>query len=354
MLQKGAALQNAQLLGCTAQGAHAGLGDGAGVFDADAAQAGHIDAGLHGDDVAGGQDLIGPAGNAGLLMDIDAHAMAGAVAEALAVAGLGDDIAGDFVDLRRGHTGRDGRLGRLLGAQHDIIDLAHLVAGLTHRHGAGHIGVVAVLAGAEIDGDHVPFLDLPIAGHRMGQGAVFAGGHDGIEGQAVGPQLQHLVIQGQLHLALGPPGGDEAADVLEGLAGDIAGVLDAAKLVVVLDLAQLFHLEIQRREADAGHDLFDLPHAADGDDVILDGQIADARVLQQLVGHRRMADTRADGVHREPGTLLLSGLHIAEIGNHGIDARGQQQQSLPRVPAEIKDVGRIMNQHAGFFRQAGQ
>ena len=43
----------------------------------------------------------------------------------------------------------------VLGLQHDVVDLLHLLGGLAHGDGAGHVGAVAVVQAAEIHGDKV-------------------------------------------------------------------------------------------------------------------------------------------------------------------------------------------------------
>ena len=56
--------------------------------------------------------------------------MADAVDEVLAVAGVGDHLARGAVDLLAGDPGADGLEAGLLGAAHDLEDLALLVGGL--------------------------------------------------------------------------------------------------------------------------------------------------------------------------------------------------------------------------------
>ena len=93
--------------------------------------------------------------------------MAGAVAEALAIAFLSDDIAGHRVNIAAFQARSDGRLRGLLRMQDNIVDFAHLIGGLAHRHGARHIGTVAIHLGAKVHGHHVAQLNHAIARHGM-------------------------------------------------------------------------------------------------------------------------------------------------------------------------------------------
>src|SRR5438034_5865520 len=69
------------------------------VFDADAAYAGQIDAWLDGEDHAGREYRVDRGPEERRFMHREAQAVAGAVREEVAVAGIGDDAAGGGVDV---------------------------------------------------------------------------------------------------------------------------------------------------------------------------------------------------------------------------------------------------------------
>ena len=100
--------------------------------------------------------------------------MACAVDEVLAIAGVGDHLAGHAVDLLAGDPGLDRLEGRLLGLAHDLEHLAFLLGGLTDVDRPGGIGSVAVLDAAEVQDDHVAVLDGPLTDLVVGVGAVGA------------------------------------------------------------------------------------------------------------------------------------------------------------------------------------
>src|SRR5271154_3009332 len=87
-----------------------------GVLHADAPHAGEVDTGLDGDDEAGSEDSSAQLVDRRGLVDVEAHAMARAVLEAVGPTGLGDDLPADIVDHLGGDAGahrrRAGRLGR--------------------------------------------------------------------------------------------------------------------------------------------------------------------------------------------------------------------------------------------------
>src|SRR5438105_5995026 len=68
------------------------------VFNADAAHAGQIDAGLDGTDHAGREHSIDAGPEKRPFVHLQAQAVAGAVREKVAVAGIGDDAASGGVD----------------------------------------------------------------------------------------------------------------------------------------------------------------------------------------------------------------------------------------------------------------
>ena len=85
---------------------------------------GHVDARLDGHDLAGGERRVAALREPRALVDLDADAVAEAVAEVLAVAGGGDDVARDRVDLAAGGAGADRGERRLLRRAHELVDLA--------------------------------------------------------------------------------------------------------------------------------------------------------------------------------------------------------------------------------------
>src|SRR5438552_15954998 len=103
-----------------------GVSDEHVVFDADAPFAGEIDAGFDRYDHSRAKlFLVAFFSQGGELVDVAADAVAQAVAELFAEAGVFDDLAGDAVGLLRGDAGADELDGRELRVEHDFADLLH-------------------------------------------------------------------------------------------------------------------------------------------------------------------------------------------------------------------------------------
>ena len=173
--------------------------------------------------------------------------MAETVAEVLAVARLGDDVDRHLVDVAADHARVDGGRAGLVGAADDVVDSALLGARLAHADGARHVGVVVVIPGAVVHDDEVALLDH--VGARLGVrvGAVGPGGDDRTKGELVGAVGEHVVLQLHADLLLGEAGADEAADVVEGLVGDLLGAAHELNLLGVLNAAQVADVAVEAR-----------------------------------------------------------------------------------------------------------
>ena len=164
-------------------------------------------------------------------------AVPGSVDEVLAVTGVGDHLARRAVDLlaldARPHRLEAG----LLRAPHELVDLALLVGRLADVDGAGRVRAVAVLDAAEVEDDHVAFLDHTLVELVVGVGAVRARADDGevdlrmpVVAEEAGEVGGDLALAATRELTLG--------DLLEARVGGRAGGGEPLELVRVLDRAQ--------------------------------------------------------------------------------------------------------------------
>ena len=195
-------------------------GDDDRVLDAHTAVLGEVDARFDGDDAAVDQrSSRGPA-HPGVLVDVETHAVAGAVQEGVGPAGLVDDRAAGRVDVLAadpgGHRGDAGRLGLEDHVEHPLLGRARL----PHHDGAGHVRVVAVDQRAEVDHHEVAFGDRSGAGPVVGHGPVGAGRHDRLEAHVVGPEPAHRGVELQAELLLGGPLGQPGPDLGQRGVGD--------------------------------------------------------------------------------------------------------------------------------------
>src|SRR5215213_6858089 len=110
----------------------------------------------------------------------EAYPVTQPVSEVLATARVLDDRAGRAVNLpANGPLARlDGRRERverrLLRARHELVDLAVAGARLTHEKRPRHIRPIARHLCAEVEEQHLPGLDRPLARGSVGQRSAFA------------------------------------------------------------------------------------------------------------------------------------------------------------------------------------
>ena len=92
--------------------------------------------------------------------------------EVVAVACLFDDIPCQLVHVSAGDAGFCAHNAGSLGFQHDIIDLLHSFAGLSHADGTGHVAVIAVHHSAVIHQYEIAALhDTLRRGYAVGHGS---------------------------------------------------------------------------------------------------------------------------------------------------------------------------------------
>src|SRR4029079_10512331 len=109
---------------------------------------------------------------------------------------------------------------------------------LTDDHGAGAVGVVAGVAGAEVDLEQVAGPPPTVRGVVVRNRRVRAGGDDRVEPDRLRPESVHTPLQVAGHLALGAPDERALQQLLQRLHRDPAGRPQRTDLSFVLDYAQ--------------------------------------------------------------------------------------------------------------------
>src|SRR3954453_15240508 len=149
-----------QVLGEGREGLGAVRGDDHRVLDAHATHTREIHAGLDRDDRTGFQGITGTRGHSGLLVDLETHAVAGAMHERVGPPRRRADLATRTVDLGAVDAGAHRvAAGRLALAPHRPGPPG-VGTGVADAHGAGHVRAVAVDDAAEVDHDQLAGLDL--------------------------------------------------------------------------------------------------------------------------------------------------------------------------------------------------
>jgi len=222
----------------------AGLGDEDVVFDANAELAGHVDAGLDGENLAGLERAFGFRLEEWGFVDLQAEAVPRAVAVNGQVA-LFDGLAGGGIDFSQFDAGFDRCDRRGLGLLDDVIDSSIKGRHATERKASGNIAAIAFVSGAEVDQEGVLLLELSVAGLVMRPGRVRAEGDDGLEAVTC-TELTDLKVQHARTFALG----NARLNVRQGLperpGGDRRGGFDGGQLALILDAADRLD-EIRRR-----------------------------------------------------------------------------------------------------------
>ena len=148
---------------------------------------GQVHTRLDGDDDAGGERSIGGGRHPRGLVDLEAHAVAGAVQEGVAPAGVVDDVAAGRVDRRRRPRPAPTASTPACWAAVTTSSMRAWVGdGLAHHDGAGHVRAVAVDQRAEVEHHEVALDDAPGRRAVVGLGPVRPGGHDRLERVAPG------------------------------------------------------------------------------------------------------------------------------------------------------------------------
>src|SRR5690606_24613481 len=187
-LRGGAPSDDDQVPGGDVEPVGARLGADDDVLDARAVGPGQVEAGLDGEGEAGLQRFSVAGDDVRVLVAFDADAVAGAVDEVVAVAGLGDDVAGGGVDRLARDAGADGFAGGVLGTPQHLVVGGEVGRGLADAVHAGGVGAVAAghLA-ADVDHDRLAGLDDPVGDVVVRAGAVGPGGDDGeVDGGVAG------------------------------------------------------------------------------------------------------------------------------------------------------------------------
>src|SRR5438270_9960114 len=103
---------------------------------------GQVDARLDGDDVAGGERVLGQRRQPRPLVDLEPDAVPEAVAEVLAVARVGDQLARGRVDVLAARARANLAERALLGLVNELVDLGGVRRQRTGRERARAIGAV--------------------------------------------------------------------------------------------------------------------------------------------------------------------------------------------------------------------
>ena len=286
------------------------------------------------------------------------------VTEVLPVAGCFDHRAGRAV-----HVGQVGARGQgvpagSLGVPDQLVQVPLPACGCTDRDGAGHVGVVAAVARAEVEGEQVAGDQRALARAVVRQGAVGAGGGDGVERRRLRAEVAHPVLQQAGHLPLGQAGAQHRQQVRQGPVTDGAGGPQQVQLAGVLDPAKALHqlTDLHQLGGGLGRDhRRDVAVLGDAEVVRLEPE-PDPAAPDGPLGQRDRAGTGDQ--HLDVGGLLGALLGIAEVGaQHRCPrfarrgGRDQQRRVAAGETGQVADVDQAGHQqgvHLLGGQQGGQ
>ena len=126
-----------------------------------------------------------------------------------------------------------------LRVEHDVVQVPRIGARVAHRHGARHIGAVAVDDAAEVADDELIASDAPVTRSRVRLRAVRARRDDRVETVAARASFSHRELERERELLLGDALGEPRQERLKRGVADGTRSTDAVYLSRVLHPAQL-------------------------------------------------------------------------------------------------------------------
>ena len=174
------------------------------------------------------------------LVDLQTHTVPCAVRKRIAKTRCRDDRPGFVVHVARGHPGCSCPNSRLLRLQDNIVDLLLPLQRLsTHNEGPGHIRVVATDQCPTVDDQQVSFLQRTRSRLVMRNSRMWARSHDGRECSIVCTEVGEEALQPTSHPDLAVSHGQFSREHLQRTGGDLAGLREHLKLLLVLDSPKL-------------------------------------------------------------------------------------------------------------------
>ena len=275
-------------------------------------------------------------------MDLQPHPVPEPVAELLAVAAVGDRLAGHGVDLACARAGVHGLERALLRGEHERVDLGGAAVERPGGKGPRAVRAVALDDAPEVD-DHqrVGRNDL-VARARVRKGAVGAAGDDDREGDALGASLDHVALELERDPALGPPRQSALGECAQRLVDDRGRAGDALDLALLLDHPQILHQPARR------HELHSLGNQLGQPPVRLYRQVlvveADA-TRQRRGGVAEQVLLAAHPLERRRH-LGLGLVEVAEVGYEGpLGPRADERDAVrAREPGQVTQVDQVRHQ----------
>ena len=197
-------------------------------------------------------------------MHVKPHPVSQTVVERLAVAGIGDEAAGDRIDIAHAFPGADRSDRSLLRLQHDAIHFANLPRDATDEHHAGQIAGIAAHAGTPIKQDRATFFHLTPTGMGVRQRTVETFCADRRESHSRRAATLHLVFQPGCHFLLGLADPNARSHGHKRVLGNANGLADRRQFGWVLGQPHVGHDRRSVNDSNSLVILLDLSRGAEG------------------------------------------------------------------------------------------
>ena len=217
------------------------LGDQYEIFDAETAEANTIEARFDGHDVSDPKFQGRCRRLKRVFVDLEANAVTRRVQIPVEITGLLNPVTAVRVDITSKRAVRDCVESGELDIKQKRIDLLLPWGRFTDHITAGHIGVVAVDEGSDVDHDRVTFDDPTEPGLMVRTRCVIGSTrNDGVVTRSVGAAPTHPVLEFIANVRLGRLLCKHLYDLCECLVGDLAGSGDSSDLTRILRPASIF------------------------------------------------------------------------------------------------------------------
>ena len=279
----------------------------------------------------------------GRFVDVEPQAVTQPVAEPLAIAGGGDEVASDGIDLGARLTGPAGLDGGELRVEDDLIDLGDLGGKPAKTEGPCHVRAVPVGDGTPVDEKH-PLPDRHRARLVVDHRAPGTRGHHRRKARPRGPPHLHLELDRRTEREFRHAGGKPSKGDPHGLALDRGRPFDRSDFLIVLADPQLRDKPLGGHECFSREDRRQRLLLCDRQVLRLDAEPADAaasgetlnRFLQAMAGTHNHVNVPQGG----PG---LQKLVVAGVGDDGcpLNSAHQQEAVIAHKSGQVADVGGV-------------
>ena len=312
--------------------------DNNGVLDSYAPETGNVRAWLNRDDQAGSEDTHRPGRQDGLLVDLEADAVTGAVDELLGKVVVVHLVVGQMgpahaVNLSFGHTISDRRDAGSLCSGHGGIERLLLVCWLADTEGSGHVAAVTVDAGTKVDHHKIAFHKGSIAWASMWQRRVRTARHDRVETQGICPVVEHRSVEVELKGPLGDTRLKSTNHRSESFVGNGRCLLKPGPLARVFELSKLCDNSAGRHELRVWHVFVCQPFRelsmVSNTQAVIEAEPGGPEPGGQLMADVSDAEVHIDEI-AEPGSRELSFrlFAVATIGKQRDVVVGDQQAAV--------------------------